>query len=44
MWSCEEFGGFGGDQYYDAHKVDIANYDLVMESGNTYYSTFDFTT
>jgi len=31
-WACEEFGGVGSKQYYEAHKSDIANYDLVMES------------
>jgi len=32
LWSCEEFGGVGADQYYQAHKDEIANMDLVMES------------
>jgi len=31
-WACEEFGGIGAQQYYDQHKADIANFDMVMES------------
>jgi carboxypeptidase Q len=32
MWTGEEEGLVGGLQYYKAHKVNISNYDLVMES------------
>jgi len=32
MWTCEEFGGVGSKQYYEAHKVNASNYDIVMES------------
>jgi len=32
MWSCEEFGGIGAQQYFDRHKVNVSNMDLVMES------------
>lgn len=32
MWSCEEFGGIGSQQYFDRHKSDAANFSLVMES------------
>ena len=34
MWACEETGGLGGNQYYEDHKADIANYNIVMESDN----------
>ncbi|XP_072031524.1 carboxypeptidase Q-like [Amphiura filiformis] len=32
LWTAEEEGLVGSSQYYDAHKVNISNYDLVMES------------
>jgi len=32
MWSCEEFGGIGAQQYFDRHSVNISKMDLVMES------------
>ncbi|XP_031552729.1 carboxypeptidase Q-like [Actinia tenebrosa] len=32
MWTGEEEGYFGGLQYYNVHKVNISNFDLVMES------------
>ncbi|KAK3699086.1 hypothetical protein QZH41_000609 [Actinostola sp. cb2023] len=32
LWTGEEEGLLGGLQYYNAHKVNISNYDLVMES------------
>ncbi|VDI60636.1 carboxypeptidase Q [Mytilus galloprovincialis] len=32
MWTAEEEGGFGGNEYYNRHKKDIANYDMVLES------------
>lgn len=32
MWTGEEQGGVGANQYYERHKKDIANMDLVMES------------
>ena len=32
LWTGEEMGLIGAKQYYDAHKVNISNYDLVMES------------
>lgn len=32
LWTAEEFGAIGGQSYWEAHKADIANYDLVMES------------
>lgn len=32
MWSCEEFGGIGSQQYFDAHKDEIDTMSLVMES------------
>jgi len=31
-WSCEEFGGYGAEQYFEKHKGNITNMDLVMES------------
>ncbi|XP_044149624.1 carboxypeptidase Q isoform X2 [Bufo gargarizans] len=32
LWTGEEQGGVGASQYYDMHKKDIANMDLVMEA------------
>ncbi|XP_076465000.1 carboxypeptidase Q-like [Babylonia areolata] len=32
LWTAEEFGLIGGQSYWQKHKADIANYDLVMES------------
>jgi len=32
LWTGEEEGLLGGIQYYNAHKINISNYDLVMES------------
>lgn len=32
LWTAEEFGGVGSQSYYDQHKEDVANFDLVMES------------
>lgn len=32
LWTAEEFGGVGAQAYYDQHKVDVNNFDLVMES------------
>ncbi|KAM3873420.1 carboxypeptidase Q-like [Diretmus argenteus] len=32
LWTAEEQGGVGAQQYYNLHKVNLSNYDLVMES------------
>ncbi|KAG8441782.1 hypothetical protein GDO86_010818, partial [Hymenochirus boettgeri] len=32
LWTGEEQGGVGAQQYYDLHKKNISNFDLVMES------------
>lgn len=32
MWTGEEEGGYGGQEYYKQHKKDIKNYDMVLES------------
>ncbi|XP_039973920.1 carboxypeptidase Q-like isoform X2 [Xiphias gladius] len=32
LWTGEEQGGVGAQQYYDLHKVNLSNFDLVMES------------
>ncbi|XP_065187047.1 carboxypeptidase Q-like [Sycon ciliatum] len=32
LWTGEEFGGFGSDRYYNDHKNDSNNMDIVMES------------
>ncbi|XP_008289973.1 carboxypeptidase Q [Stegastes partitus] len=32
LWTAEEQGGVGAQQYYDQHKVNMSNFDLVMES------------
>lgn len=31
-WSCEELGGIGADQYYEAHIDEVPTMSLVMES------------
>lgn len=31
-WSCEEIGGLGADQYYEAHIDEVPTMSLVMES------------
>lgn len=32
LWSCEEFGGIGAQQYFTAHQNEVNNMSLVMES------------
>lgn len=32
LWSAEEPGGVGAAQYFEQHKGNISNFDLVMES------------
>ncbi|XP_078543116.1 carboxypeptidase Q isoform X1 [Lissotriton helveticus] len=32
LWTGEEQGGVGARQYFERHKVNISNFDLVMES------------
>jgi acetylornithine deacetylase/succinyl-diaminopimelate desuccinylase-like protein len=32
LWSCEEFAGIGGDQYYTAHENEVPSMSIVMES------------
>ncbi|XP_029359220.1 carboxypeptidase Q isoform X1 [Echeneis naucrates] len=32
LWTAEEQGGVGAQQYYNLHKVNLSNFDLVMES------------
>ncbi|XP_048008505.1 LOW QUALITY PROTEIN: carboxypeptidase Q-like [Megalobrama amblycephala] len=32
LWSAEEPGGVGAAQYFQQHKANISNFDLVMES------------
>uniref|UniRef100_A0A667Y604 Carboxypeptidase Q n=1 Tax=Myripristis murdjan TaxID=586833 RepID=A0A667Y604_9TELE len=32
LWTAEEQGGVGAQQYYNLHKVNVSNFDLVMES------------
>ncbi|TKS81846.1 Carboxypeptidase Q [Collichthys lucidus] len=32
LWTAEEQGGVGAQQYYNLHKINISNFDLVMES------------
>ncbi|XP_061459522.1 carboxypeptidase Q isoform X3 [Rhineura floridana] len=32
LWTAEEQGGIGGEQYYKMHKENISNFDIVMES------------
>lgn len=32
LWTAEEQGGVGAQQYFDLHKGNLSNFDLVMES------------
>ncbi|KAL4237559.1 hypothetical protein ACF0H5_002273 [Mactra antiquata] len=32
LWTAEEFGGIGSQSYYQNHKKNVKNFDLVMES------------
>ncbi|XP_042560657.1 carboxypeptidase Q-like [Clupea harengus] len=32
LWTAEEQGGVGASQYFERHKGNISNFDLVMES------------
>ncbi len=32
LWSCEEFGGIGADQYFTAHEDEVPKMSIVMES------------
>ncbi|CAF3920176.1 unnamed protein product [Rotaria magnacalcarata] len=32
LWSCEEFGGIGADQYFTAHENEVPTMSIVMES------------
>ncbi|XP_061809301.1 carboxypeptidase Q-like [Nerophis lumbriciformis] len=32
LWAGEEAGGVGAQQYYNLHKVNVSNFDMVMES------------
>lgn len=32
LWTAEEPGGVGASQYFERHKANISNFDLVMES------------
>ncbi|KAJ8415744.1 hypothetical protein AAFF_G00403010 [Aldrovandia affinis] len=32
LWSAEEPGGVGAKQYYERHKANISNFNIVMES------------
>ncbi|KAM7124062.1 carboxypeptidase Q isoform 1-T4 [Ciconia maguari] len=32
LWTAEEQGGIGAEQYYQLHKENISNFDIVMES------------
>ncbi|CAF0875394.1 unnamed protein product [Adineta steineri] len=32
LWSCEEFGGIGAEQYFTAHQSEVPKMSLVMES------------
>ncbi|XP_070690922.1 carboxypeptidase Q-like [Pempheris klunzingeri] len=32
FWTAEEPGGIGGQQYFDQHKVNLSNFNMVMES------------
>lgn len=43
MWTCEEFGGFGGAKYASVHAQDISsNYVLAIESDSGVFTPKGF--
>lgn len=42
LWTAEEEGGFGSQQYYEKHKKNIDNFDLVMESDDGTFMPLGF--
>jgi carboxypeptidase Q len=40
LWSCEEFGGVGADQYFTAHEDEVPGMSIVMESDNGVFRPF----
>ncbi|RXM31641.1 Carboxypeptidase Q [Acipenser ruthenus] len=40
LWTVEEQGGVGVEQYYQLHKINISNFDLVMESDTGTFAPF----
>ncbi|XP_064622443.1 carboxypeptidase Q-like isoform X2 [Lineus longissimus] len=43
MFTGEEEGHFGGQAYFSAHKTDVNNYDLVMESDMGTFTPYGLT-
>lgn len=41
-WVCEEFGGIGAQQYFEAHKNEVPNVSLVFESDLGLLEIVDF--
>ncbi|XP_022332112.1 carboxypeptidase Q-like [Crassostrea virginica] len=42
LWTAEEEGGYGSQQYYEKHKDDISNFDMVMESDDGTFMPLGF--
>ncbi|XP_007886084.2 carboxypeptidase Q isoform X2 [Callorhinchus milii] len=40
LWTAEEPGGVGASQYYESHKADLPNFNLVMESDSGTFTPF----
>ena len=40
LWSCEEFGGIGADQYFTAHEDEVPKMSIVMESDGGVFHPF----
>ena len=38
LWTCEEFGGYGGESYAMEHKTEMGNISLAIGSTQCWYS------
>ena len=40
LWTDEEAGGVGSQQYYEAHKMEAANYSILLESDEGVFTPY----
>ena len=40
LWTDEEAGGVGSQQYYDAHKTEAGNYSVLLESDEGVFTPY----
>ena len=40
LWTDEEAGGVGSQQYYDAHKTEAGNYSILLESDEGVFTPY----